>query len=328
MTVEAERSWYFLKDDQQIGPIAEATFREFVSEGLIRETDLVWRQGLQNWVAAEHVLELNEDMATRLKPPPLPKHAFSSRSVGLQLVPPPLPMHFGVSNIEKSEYFAETGRSSSVRASAGSTLGPLPKQSASYGTAGDFGTSPTTEREKNGNYLAKHWRGTLSLPVSYWFNGFLGYLIATIAVTAIGASSQLKTEFSPSIALLSMIGMWAITFAILCWQVAGTWRSATNYSISNAKAPWAGVAKLSLGIAVISTLVQFTSRGFPQIREMYGIYAGDEEVGKYAFRVLRDGSELEFSGGITFGAAKEFVRFIDAMGAVAVVHLNSKGGKN
>ena len=59
--IDAERDWYVLKDDQQIGPIAEATFREFVSEGLIRKTDLIWRQGLPEWIAAEQVLEFNEE---------------------------------------------------------------------------------------------------------------------------------------------------------------------------------------------------------------------------------------------------------------------------
>ena len=47
--------------------------------------------------------------------------------------------------------------------------------------------------------------------------------------------------------------------------------------------------------------------GLPQINELYNIFAGDQELGKYSFRVLRDGEELELSGGITFGAAKEFV---------------------
>jgi hypothetical protein len=50
-------------------------------------------------------------------------------------------------------------------------------------------------------------------------------------------------------------------------------------------------------------------------------------MGAYAFRVLRDGRELEFSGGITFGAAKDLQRFLDAMPAVQVVHLNSPGGR-
>ena len=50
-------------------------------------------------------------------------------------------------------------------------------------------------------------------------------------------------------------------------------------------------------------------------------------MGGHAFRVLRDGRELEFSGGITFGAAKDFQRFLEAMPAVQIVHLNSPGGR-
>ena len=222
MTVEAGRSWYVLKDDQQIGPIAEATFREFINEGLIKKSDFIWRQGLLNWVAAEQLVEFKEDIATKLKPPPLPKNAFSTPGVAQQPVPPPLPKHFAVSNIEKSKPSAKTERNATARTPNAGTLQPLPKGSGSNGTTDDFGTSPTTERGNNSNYLAKHWRGKLSLPVSYWFNGFLGYLIATIAITAIGASSLLRTEFSPSIALLSMIGVWTTTLAILCWQVVGT----------------------------------------------------------------------------------------------------------
>ncbi len=118
MTIEAERSWYVLKDDQQIGPIAEATFREFVSEGLIRKTDLIWRQGLPEWIAAEQVLEFNEEIATRLKPPPLPKHAFSSPSVGSQPAPPPLPKHFAVSDLKKSDPSVKTERDTSARIGA------------------------------------------------------------------------------------------------------------------------------------------------------------------------------------------------------------------
>jgi hypothetical protein len=67
--------------------------------------------------------------------------------------------------------------------------------------------------------------------------------------------------------------------------------------------------------------------GAPQIKDLYDIYRGDAQMGTYAFRVLRDGRELEFSGGITFGAAKDLQRFLDAMPAVRVVHLNSPGGR-
>jgi hypothetical protein len=314
MTIDAEQSWYVLKNDQQIGPIPEATFRQSIEEGLIRKTDLIWRQGLSTWTAAEELLEFGEDKPSRLKPPPLPKHAFLSPKIAQELAPPPLPKGFALSRLERNGQ--PVGAGSSFLA-----LAPAEVSAHEH----NHGASQTTTQKVS--YLAQHWRGKLSLPTSYWFNGFLGYLIATFAVTAIGASSLLRTDFSPGLSLFSIIGVWATTFVVLCWQVVGTWRSATKHTKSNTTALWPAIAKVSLCIAVILTLAQFVSRGVPQIREMYRIYEGDEEVGKYRFRVLRDGQEMEFTGGITFGAAKEFDRFIEALGGLKLVHLNSRGGR-
>jgi len=36
--------------------------------------------------------------------------------------------------------------------------------------------------EKNTNYFIRHWRGELSLPVSYWVNGFLALIAACLLI--------------------------------------------------------------------------------------------------------------------------------------------------
>jgi hypothetical protein len=177
------------------------------------------------------------------------------------------------------------------------------------------------------NYIVRHWRGELSLPISYWINGFLGNIAAVVAIAAITTSADIKDNFRPEIALLSIILIWATVLVVFVWQMVGVWRSATNYQQTKLKSSWGGIAKFFMVIALLRTIGSFIQTGAPQIIEYYKIYAGDEEVGKYAFRVLRDGKELEFSGGITFGAAKEFKRFIDAMGAIKLIHLNSLGGR-
>jgi hypothetical protein len=310
------QNWYLLKDDQRFGPVDEAAFYEFLEKGVIKRRDLVWRQGLETWTAAEQVPELIE-RARRLKPPPLPRHA---PPIETRLVPPPLPQGFALSNSGQPGPLNRPDVSASVVAGAPNqaTIGGLAERDQEF--------ILNTQEAENGGYLTRHWRGQLALPISFWFNGFLGYLISTIAVALIGASSLLRTEFSPTLSLTSLIGAWTITFIVFVWQVVGTWRAATRY-FNNAKKFWALAAKLSLCLASVLTAGQFVTRGAPQIREMYDIYLGDERVGKYAFRVLRDGAELEFSGGITFGASEEFKRFSEAMGALKIVHLNSVGGR-
>jgi hypothetical protein len=72
---------------------------------------------------------------------------------------------------------------------------------------------------------------------------------------------------------------------------------------------------------------QFATTAVPQITEFANIYRGDAEVGKYRFRVLNGGQELEFTGGITFGAAKAFEGFADALSGLKTVRLTSNGGR-
>jgi|ERR1700704_1010525 len=54
---------------------------------------------------------------------------------------------------------------------------------------------------------------------------------------------------------------------------------------------------------------------------------GDEGLGENRFRLLRNGTELEYSGGIKTGMAKEFARMLDAASQVRVLHLNGVGGR-
>jgi hypothetical protein len=282
-------AWYVVVNEKQFGPLTFEYLLKLSQEGKLTPETLVWRPGFENWVAAETVSGL-----------------FHSSSVPPA---PPSPVSTDLAWISVS---AEDR---------------LPK-SAEEDAATDVPLSPTTNEPagKKGNYFVRHWRGQLSLPVSYWLNGFLGNVLAAMAVAAIEGNLNFRDDFSPLISLASVVGVWAVLWLITLWQVVGTWRSATNYRASGKKV-WGGVAQLFLVIGLARALVAFCQSGIPQIGEMYDIFNGDKRVGTYAFRVLRDGQELEFSGGITFGAAKEFEHFLDAMGSVRLVHLNSIGGR-
>jgi len=126
------------------------------------------------------------------------------------------------------------------------------------------------------NYIARHWRGELSLPISYWINGFLANITIVIIATII-TKSDLKTDFRPEIALSSIILVWTTGLLIFVWQLVGVWRSATNYKIANPTKSWGGLAKFIMILALLRTVGDFTQHGIPQINEYYKIYAGDEK---------------------------------------------------
>jgi hypothetical protein len=181
--------------------------------------------------------------------------------------------------------------------------------------------------DPSASYFLRHWRGELSLTASFWFNGCIGYVLITVINTLILAGSGIGEKFRPGAVLSAAAATWLVTGAVVAWLVTGAWRSATRHQRSQGGVNWAALAKLVLVLCVARTAATFVQSGAPQLGELYQIYAGDARVGKYTFRVLRDGRELEFSGGIPFGAADDFQRFIDAMGSVKLIHLNSDGGR-
>jgi hypothetical protein len=44
--------WYAVIDGTQYGPVDEATFRQWITEGRVQGHHLVWREGLAEWVPA------------------------------------------------------------------------------------------------------------------------------------------------------------------------------------------------------------------------------------------------------------------------------------
>lgn len=177
------------------------------------------------------------------------------------------------------------------------------------------------------SYVVRHWRGELSLPLSYWVNGgLLGVVVgAAIAVVATVIMYE-QIDEQPLPALVLMCAIWLCLALIMLWQAVGIWRSGTRYQAAG-NGPWGGIAKIMVVLGVASTLWQFFSAGLPQIAGLAEIVAGDRSLGPHQFKVLAYGEMLEFTGGIKFGVAKELEGFLNAMPDVKTVRLDSVGGR-
>jgi hypothetical protein len=58
--------WYLARDGQQYGPVTDAELSKIIELGHLKPTDLVWRQGMDDWAPAESTLDLRPKSA----PPP------------------------------------------------------------------------------------------------------------------------------------------------------------------------------------------------------------------------------------------------------------------
>jgi ATP-dependent protease ClpP protease subunit len=176
------------------------------------------------------------------------------------------------------------------------------------------------------NYFARHWRGELSLPKSYWVNGVVFGLIVGAAVASIGYGVNSRGEAQPVVWMVTLIATWVIVALFTMWQAVGVWRSATNYK-AGGKRFWGGLAKTVTVLGVVNLAFNCLFVGTAQLAGIYEIIDGDARVGAHQFKVLANGQMLEFSGGITFGVANELNGFLSAMANVRTVKLNSMGGR-
>lgn len=174
------------------------------------------------------------------------------------------------------------------------------------------------------SYFVRHWRGELSLPLSYWINGW----IATIAIIV---AAEFATAFQPvdgTVAAAVVLSFtWASIIAATVWQVVGTWRSAGKHTSRGGTRFWAGAARLMIAITVVQTVPTIVKQGIPQVYEYWRIALGDPGIGAHELHVLRGGTELEFDGGLTFGVTDEIKTVLDANPAIRAIHLNSGGGR-
>ena len=279
--------WYLSRDGKRYGPYPFSVLVEAVRKNVITKADLVWRPGWETWRSSGSVPGL-------YAPPEAEKVAEGP--------------HIAVRPLEVTQQKPEALTAPRVEATS---AGKLQKDS---------------QAPKRHNYFVRHWRGELSLPVSYWLNGLLAGLLAFALALILVVFTEANKSGSPALTSFALICFTVAISGLATWQFVGIWRSATKYQASG-KAFWGGLAKLVVVLGIARTVYDLGTMYVPIISEHVQIALGDRKFGEHGFRLLRNGTELEFSGGINVGTAKEFEKMLKAAAQVRVIHLNSQGGR-
>jgi hypothetical protein len=69
---QAEKAWWYSKGERQFGPYSAAELREIAASGQIAPSDLLWKDGLPNWLRASSFKGLLPPPPAAAVPPPLP----------------------------------------------------------------------------------------------------------------------------------------------------------------------------------------------------------------------------------------------------------------
>ncbi|MGI0133753.1 MAG: DUF4339 domain-containing protein [Candidatus Micrarchaeaceae archaeon] len=70
------QQWYYSRNGQQHGPISEAELKQLAAVGKLKPTDMIWQEGMDNWVSAGSVKGLflaAQAPEAKKAPPPLPE---------------------------------------------------------------------------------------------------------------------------------------------------------------------------------------------------------------------------------------------------------------
>ncbi len=175
------------------------------------------------------------------------------------------------------------------------------------------------------SYIARHWRGELNLPVSYFANGMLVGFVSFVLIKAL--APMIGRIGTPVGVFAAIVGIWLLALSIALWQAVGIWRSASRHPARGGNKGWAVAAKTMVVIGTLQAVYLFGASGIPQIREGIQIVRGDPSMGAHTVRVLNNGTELELAGGITVGVAREIERVLAENPDIHTVHLNSGGGR-
>lgn len=174
-----------------------------------------------------------------------------------------------------------------------------------------------------GSFVSRHWRGELSLPVSYWVVGICSNVLIAI-IAAVFTSQLSERDLSPGAVGAAIIAFLVVIFSIATWQLVGVWRSAGVHYRTKSRF-WGAVARIAVVLGLVQIASQLHILG-PMAIESTRLALGLDDTPPYALRLLRQGTEVELSGGMPSGTAAALKTMLDAAPQIRVVHLNSIGG--
>jgi hypothetical protein len=174
------------------------------------------------------------------------------------------------------------------------------------------------------NYFVRHWRGQLSLPVSYWINGWGATLICVGLMLLAGKYLGNISVRGKSTAIL---GLTALLLLTTVWSTVGTWSSAGHHVARGGARIWAVAVQILTVLGVFATATNFFLYQLPQMREHWLLASGHDPLGEIDIQLSRDGRALVLSGVFGSGSANKVRAQIEQTPDVTTVVLESGGGR-
>ena len=179
-----------------------------------------------------------------------------------------------------------------------------------------------------GNYVTRHWRGQLSLGVSYWVNSVVIGNLAPVALVIAMSSMEAGNETSLRLdATLSLVAA-GLLCGLSVWSTVGVLRSAVNHPERGGKLVWSLLAFVMVGLSLITIVIGLSRKdsldGYTDLLE---IARGHDPIPVSTIALAPDGLSVALSGPIGTGSAERLHQVLEHAPQATVVRLDSPGGR-
>jgi hypothetical protein len=173
------------------------------------------------------------------------------------------------------------------------------------------------------HYLARYWRGELSLAHSFWLTN----VVLDLLLSGVQQFLLHRQELSPNPLRAYRIYtgfLFVHLFLFGPWQAVGLWRAARRHIALTGCSLWARCSQGVVALGVIVTLMT-VPYWLPIYVEMARIATNASDY-RYTLALSDDGNTLHVEGGIGIGLAKAITKELSQHPGVEIIGLNSRGG--
>lgn len=174
------------------------------------------------------------------------------------------------------------------------------------------------------NYIYKHWRGELSLTISFWINIVLLNLV--IRLTRYYLKSYDIIE-NPIIIAREIIIFSAFIFFILYpWQIIGLWRCCNNHIKKNGRRFWARTSQVIIIFAVIFLFAGLKYQWPNYKKHLMICFEKDDEFGICNLTMEKNNTLIHLEGNLSNGTSNKVVHLLKKYPKIEGIMLDSSGG--
>ena len=103
----AEAKWHYTKQGEELGPVSSSQLKGLAASGELLPTDLVWKEGLSDWMPARKLRGLFPDAPSSDDPVSASPAVAESKDTGLESAKPIQATTTGTPRVEIGRWWSE-----------------------------------------------------------------------------------------------------------------------------------------------------------------------------------------------------------------------------